>query len=230
MCGRFTLRANAKAVADLFGMPEPPPLKPQYNIAPSQMVLALRSASDGKSKEWAILKWGLVPPWADDPKIGYRMANARAETVAIKPSFRSAYKSRRCIIPADGYYEWQATGAKQKQPYFFHRPDDSVFAFAALWEHWQGDDEPLETFSLLTTDANAKAAEVHDRMPVILTGKAVDTWLDHSLKDLKPLADLLKPAPDNLLTTVPVSTFVNSPKNEGPKCVEPIDSCSKRLE
>jgi putative SOS response-associated peptidase YedK len=122
MCGRFTLRANAKAVADLFDMPEPPALKPRYNIAPSQMVLTLRATAEGKSKEWAKLKWGLVPSWADDPKIGYRMANARAETVATKPSFRSAYKSRRCIIPADGYYEWQVTGAKQKQPYFYIVP------------------------------------------------------------------------------------------------------------
>jgi putative SOS response-associated peptidase YedK len=153
----------------------------------------------------------------------YRIANARSETVATKPSFRSAYKSRRCIIPADGYYEWQATGAKQKQPYFSHRPKDEVFAFAGLWEHWQGNDgTPLETFCLLTTDANAMAAKVHDRMPVILAGKAVDLWLDHSLKDLKPLADLLKPASEKLLTTVPVSTCVNSPKNSGPQCVEPL--------
>lgn len=205
-------------------MPEAPPLTPRYNIAPSQIVLALRATADGKAKDWAKLKWGLVPSWADDPKIGYRMANARAETVATKSSFRSAYKSRRCIIPADGYHEWQATGTKQKQPYFVHRPHDEVFAFAGLWEHWQGDDEqPLETFCLLTTDANAMAAKVHDRMPVILTGKGVDLWLDHSLKDLKALAELLKPAPEKLLTTVAVSTFVNSPKNESPRCVEPIE-------
>jgi putative SOS response-associated peptidase YedK len=221
MCGRFTLRANAKAVADMFNMPEPPPRTPRYNIALSQVVLALRAASDGKSKEWAKPKWGLVPSWADDPKIGYQMANARSETAATKPSFRSAYKSRRCIIPVDGYYEWKVTGAKQKQPYFFHRPNEEVFAFAGLWEHWQGaEGPPLETFCLLTTDANAMAAKVHDRMPVILTGGAVELWLDHSLKDLKPLAELLKPAPVKLLEAVPVSTFVNSPKNEGPRCVE----------
>ena len=155
----------------------------------------------------------------------YRMANARAETAATKPSFRSAYKSRRCIIPVNGYYEWKVTGANQKQPYFFHRPHDEVFAFAGLWEHWQGAEEPaLETCCLLTTAANSKAAEVHDRMPVILTGDAVKLWLDHSLKDLKPLAELLKPATEKLLTTVPVSTFVNSPRNESPKCVEPISS------
>ncbi len=224
MCGRFTLRANAKAVADLFNMPEPPAQTPRYNIAPSQTVLALRATGDGKSKEWATLKWGLVPSWADDPKIGNRMANARAETVATKPSFRSAYKARRCVIPADGYYEWKVTGAKQKQPYFFHRPDDSVFAFAGLWEHWEGEDGPLETFCLLTTNANAMAAEVHDRMPVILTGKAADMWLDHSLKDLTPAAELLKPAPVKLLVTVPVSTYVNSPKNSGSECVEPIEA------
>lgn len=152
------------------------------------------------------------------------MANARSETVATKPSFRSAYKSRRCIIPTDGYYEWQATGAKQKQPYFFHRPHDGAFAFAGLWEHWDGaDGAPLETFCLLTTDANGMAAKVHDRMPVILTGKAVDVWLDHSLKDLTPLAELLKPVPEKLLTAMPVSTFVNSPKNENRRCVEPIE-------
>lgn len=203
MCGRFTLRANIKVVADLFNMPEPPAQEPRYNNAPSQMVLALRGAGGGKSKEWALLNWGLVPSWADDPKIGYPMANARAETVATKPSFRSAYKSRRCIIPADGYYEWQVTGAKQKQPYFFHRPHDELFAFAALWEHWQGDEGALlETFCLLTTNANEMAARVHDRMPMILTGKAVKLWLGHWLMDLKPLADLLKPAPVKLLAGI----------------------------
>ena len=222
MCGRFTLRASAKTIAKAFSVSEPPPLTPRYNIAPSQMILALRATADGASKEWAFLKWGLVPSWAADSKIGYRMINARAESAAIKPSFRAAYKSRRCVIPTDGYYEWKPAG-KRKQPYLFHRPHDEVFAFAGLWEHWQGaEGPPLESCTLLTTDPNARAREVHDRMPVILTGDAINLWLDHLQKDLKPLAELLKPAPDKLLTTMPVSTLVNSPKNEDPRCIEPV--------
>jgi putative SOS response-associated peptidase YedK len=214
------MRANLKTVAGLFDVTEPPPnVKPRYNVAPSQTVVAVRPAEDG-SKQWAILRWGLIPSWATDPKIGYKMINARCETVATKPSFRSAFKRRRCIIPADGYYEWKANG-KLKQPYLFHRKGDVPFAFAGLWERWEHGDEPMESCTIITTNANAATREFHDRMPVILDEKAVAEWLD-SKSELQELTDLLKPADEKLLIATPVSTLVNSPKNEDPRCVEPI--------
>jgi putative SOS response-associated peptidase YedK len=152
--------------------------------------------------------------------IGYKMINARSETVATKPSFRSAFKRRRCIIPTDGYYEWKANG-KQKRPYLFHRKGDVPFAFAGLWDRWEHGDKPMESCTIITTSANSATREFHDPMPVILDEKAVAEWLD-AQSEVQELTDLLKPADEKLLIATPVSTLVNSPKNEDPKCVEPI--------
>lgn len=222
MCARFTLSADAKQVATLFDLVKMPELPPRYNIAPSQPVPAVRLNEAGEC-EFAFLKWGLVPSWATDESIGYKMVNARAETVATKPSFREAFRRRRCLIPADGFYEWLAEG-KRKKPYYFHRPDRKPFAFAGLWERKdRNGDGPLETCTIITTTANKLTEPYHDRMPVIIPQKLISRWL--SLKtDAASLTELLSPVPDDFLTVDPVSTIVNSPKVDDPSCIEAVSS------
>jgi putative SOS response-associated peptidase YedK len=195
------------------------PLPPRYNIAPTQNVAVVRQSESGQ-RELAMLRWGLVPGWADDIAIGNRMINARGETVAEKPSFRTALKKRRCLVLADGYYEWKKTG-KQKQPYLFHFEDDRPFAFAGLWERWTKGTEPLETCTIITTVASELSANVHDRMPAILNDAAVDHWLDPGVTDAAELVTLLGPFADPAFVADPVSTLVNSPTHEDARCVEP---------
>ena len=221
MCGRYTLRSNLKQLADLFhvGDVHLPLFDPRYNIAPSQDVLAVRQP-DGR--ELVELKWGLVPSWAQDPKIGYRMINARCESVAEKPSFRSAFKKRRCLIPADGFYEWQKRG-KEKQPYFIHLTDDQPFAFAGLWEYWERDGEIIESCTIITTEANELMRPLHDRMPVILPAESHDEWLDSDNQAMEDLPSLLKPYPSEEMDAYPITTYVNSPKNQGQECVAPVE-------
>lgn len=229
MCGRFTLRTPAAALVEQFGLPlfenAENPLPPRYNIAPTQLVLAVRNAADSGRREAVMLRWGLIPSWSKDPAIGNRMINARAETVAEKPSFRRAFRSRRCLIPADGYYEWQKTGSA-KQPYFFHRPGDLPFAFAGLWETWTDKSttggEPIGSFTIITIEPNDMAAEIHNRMPAILDPAAYALWLDAEAQDVDRLQGLLKPVDEDFLTADPVSTFVNKPTNDGPACIEPL--------
>ena len=192
-----------------------PIFTPRYNIAPTQQVLAIRQR--GEVREAVELQWGLIPSWADDPKIGNRLINARADTVATKPAFRQAFKRRRCLILADGFYEWQKVG-KAKQPYLIHRPDDQPFAFAGLWERWKGNDLVIESCTIITTEANDTLQPLHDRMPVILDEQDHDRWLD-SDADAEAL---LRPAPDELLETYPVSTQVNKPAQAGPELIERI--------
>jgi len=222
MCGRFTLRAPASVVAGQFALFELPPLAPRFNIAPSQPIAVVRLGPGGAEppRELVWLRWGLVPSWAKDPAIGNRMINARAETAAEKPAFRAALKRRRCLVAADGFYEWQNRGSgRRKQPYFIHRKDDRPFAFAGLWESWEGADHSyLETCTLLTTSANDLMQPIHDRMPVILAPESYDTWLDVSSADAAPL---LRPYPSEPLQADPVGTYVNRPGNEGPRCIEP---------
>ena len=222
MCGRFTLRTNPHEFATLFGLNSVPDLPPRYNIAPTQDVLCIRDsgAFDASARQAALLRWGLVPGWADDPKIGNKLINARSETVAAKPSFRSAFKRRRCLIVADGFYEWQRLAAG-KQPWFFRLADDEPFAFAGLWETWShGDGPPLETCCLLTTDANTVVGAVHDRMPVILPPADHGRWLDPAT-DAKRLHALLRPYPADAMTALAVSPQVNSPRHEGPELLAP---------
>src|SRR5262249_33099246 len=179
MCGRFTQTAASKeTLADLFNLSDPPGLLPLFNIAPTQPVAAVRVVPGGQQQELVALRWGLVPSWSDDLKIGYKMINARAETAATKPSFRSAFRSRRCLIASDGYFEWQKQDGK-KQPFYFRMKDGRLFAFAGLWERWQGPEgEPVESCTILTTEANALARPVHDRMPVIVDPADFGQWLD----------------------------------------------------
>jgi putative SOS response-associated peptidase YedK len=220
MCGRFTLRAPAGVIVEQFRLDSRPDVSPRYNIAPTQDVAVVRAAADGTCA-LSPMRWGLVPSWSKDPKQGARMINARAETVAEKPAFRAAFKRRRCIVPADGYYEWQNTGGKHKQPYLFHLRDDRPFGFAGLWEHWHGDGSgpPLETCTVVTTDAAEATREVHDRMPVILEPDDYAMWLDPEFEDRERLLSLLVPYETDGLIAEPVSTYVNNARNEGPECV-----------
>jgi putative SOS response-associated peptidase YedK len=219
MCGRFTLRTKREDLAKLFDavIPEIPP---RYNIAPTQEVAAVRAA--GAGRELVNLRWGLIPSWAKDQKIGYRLINARADGVADKPSFRSAFKSRRCLVAADGFYEWQKTATKQKQPYYITLRDGGPFAFAGLWERWHGGDGDIQSCTIVTTDANELMRPLHDRMPVILDAKDYAMWLDPTPRPKEELLSLLKPFPSDAMQAVPVSTTVNNPKNQGPQCIAPL--------
>lgn len=222
MCGRFTLIAPGEAIAEQFGLPEPLALAPRYNIAPTQPVAAVRRLRDSGRRELALFTWGLIPSWAKDISTGVGMINARAETVAEKPAFRAAYKYRRCLIPTSGFYEWQKTG-RQKQPYFIHLLNEDPFAFAGLWEHWQGPDgSEIESCTILTTEANEMMRPLHDRMPVILDLQDYELWLDPSVQNGERLQPLLRPYPAELMAAYPVSTLVNSPHNDDPRCLTPL--------
>ena len=221
MCGRFTLRTSPADLTQIFRLLEEPLWLPRFNIAPTQSVGVVRESDDG-GREFALLRWGLIPSWAKDPAIGSRMINARAETVATKPSFRAAFKRRRCLIPADGFYEWKKTDGKNKQPYLIGMEKDEPFAFAGLWEHWQSaDGSEVQSCTIITTSANDLLAELHDRMPVILDEDDYDRWLDPRQEDKEQLQSLLVPLVSDRLRFYPVRTLVNSPKNDVPDCVEP---------
>jgi putative SOS response-associated peptidase YedK len=217
MCGRFTLSTPADRLAKFFRLDSFPELLPRYNVAPSQPIPVVRLHP---GRELALLRWGLVPSWAKDPKAG--VANARSETVAEKPTFRGAFRERRCLVPADGFYEWKPAG-KHKQPFAIRMRDGEPFAFAGLWEEWVSPDgEVLQTTAVLTTDANAVVRPVHDRMPVIVPPEGFDAWLDPAT-DASLLRDLLRPYPAETMTAFPVSTWVSNPKHEGPRCLEPAE-------
>jgi putative SOS response-associated peptidase YedK len=176
---------------------------------------------DEPARQLVLFKWGLVPSWAKDAKIGNSLINARAESVAEKPAFRAAFRRRRCLVVADGFYEWQRTGSK-KQPYFIRLADDRPFAFAGLWEFWEGPDHSaLETCALITTGANELMEPIHDRMPVILAPDDYDRWLDPALQTPEQLQPLLRQFPSGAMVAYPVSTHVNSPRNEDPRCIAP---------
>jgi putative SOS response-associated peptidase YedK len=205
MCGRFTLRSSPKTVADAFGVPEEPTLFPRYNICPRQSVAVVRQKPQGDGRELAMVRWGLIPSWADDPKIGDRLINARSETAASKPSFRHAFRSRRCLIVADGFYEWQKLEGR-KQPYLFALDGDRPFGMAGMWERWDKQGEAIETCTILTTSANQTVQPFHERMPVILPPESYDAWLDPRSQDTAKLADLLRPFPAKAIHASPVTT------------------------
>lgn len=222
MCGRFTLIAPGEAVAEHFQLTEIPKLKPRYNIAPTQPVAAVRISPNTGDRELTFFNWGLIPRWAKDPTIGSRMINARSETAAEKPSFRVAFKYRRCLVPADGFYEWQKTNG-QKQPVRIQMSDGGLFAFAGLWEHWASPDgSEIESCTLLTTEPNERLRTVHNRMPVILSPKDYDLWLDPGAQHPGEVQPLLRPYPAEEMAYYPVSTHVNDPRNEDPLCIEPL--------
>jgi putative SOS response-associated peptidase YedK len=221
MCGRFTLRSPGEAVAEAFALPEVPDLLPRFNIAPGKPVAVVREMPQAQDRQLAFLRWGLIPPWADDPSFGDRLANARSETAAAKPSFRRAFRSRRCLVVADGFFEWrQADGCKQ--PYFVGLKNDRPFGLAGLWERWEKGDDPVESCTVLTTGANELMRPVHGRMPVILPPDQYALWLDPGCQDTAKLAKLLRPFPSEGMLAYRVSTLVNDPRNDVPQCVEAI--------
>lgn len=232
MCGRFVSSTPPDQLAAYFDVDEVPEQLldrgPNYNAAPTTAVYVVHR--DGDARRLDSFRWGLVPSWAKDTKVGNRMINARAETVADKPAYRSAFRKRRCIIPADGFYEWTGpshASAPKRQPWYIHRPDGEPYAFAGLWERWKGTDdaaaEPLRSCTIVTTSANEPMSELHDRMPVILPRAAWDTWLDPQEDDIDLLGSFLVPAPAELISFHPVSTEVNNARNRGERLVEPVD-------
>lgn len=222
MCGRFSQAEIAALDREVFKLLEVPHLEPKYNIAPTEPAAVIREhADDGRRLE--LLRWGLIPGWADDPAIGNRLINARAESVTRKAAFRDAFVARRCLIPADGFYEWRKT-PQGKQPYYV-RARTGLLAFAGLWEYFESRQTgPVESFTIITTDANDLVRPIHDRMPVILPPEAYDRWLDPTNHDTETLSALLVPAPADMMDMHPVSRYVNSPHNKGRECVEPLEA------
>jgi putative SOS response-associated peptidase YedK len=223
MCGRYSLTTPVEALRRVFGFPEQPNLAPGYNIAPTQQVAALRLGEEGE-RHFVRLRWGLVPAWAKDLSIGARMINARAESAADKPAFRAAFRSRRCLVLADGFYEWQKRDEGPKQPYRVTLKDGCPFGFAGLWERWtdKGAGETVETCTILTTEANALLAPIHHRMPVIVAPEDADAWLD-AARPPEAAQALLAPAPAEVLIAYPVSTRVNKVANDDPGVIEPLE-------
>lgn len=224
MCGRFSQRQSAEAIAQAFQVLEVPSLTPRYNIAPTQAVATVLQNSQQEGRHLKMLHWGLIPSWAKDPKIASKLINARAETVAEKPSFRSAFRQRRCLVVADGFYEWQQQeNKKQKQPYYFRFKDESPFAFAGLWERWEDPNgKEIQSCTLLTTEANDLMRPIHHRMPVILSPKDYELWLDPEVKKPELLQPLLHPYPTEEMTAYPVSKLVNKPTNDSADCINSI--------
>jgi putative SOS response-associated peptidase YedK len=220
MCGRYVIKSPAAKLKVRFQLDEMPLFEARYNIAPTQPVPLVRR-TDQLKPQWTVARWGLIPSWAKDAKIGNRLINARGETVADKPSFRSAFRKRRCLIPADGFYEWKKRDGG-KQPHFIHLADDEPFAFAGLWEQWTNpeDGELIESCTIVTTEANELMRTLHDRMPVILPPAEYERWLDPAYQDVNGLKALLRPFPSEEMTAYPVSAYVNNPRHEGAKCVE----------
>ncbi len=222
MCGRFTLTVDAESIQQVFPWARMPPVQipPRYNIAPSQPIMAI--PNDGQNKIDFFL-WGLIPSWSRESKIGQRMINARGETLAEKPSFKNAYKRRRCLILADGFYEWvKQPGQKTKIPHYIQLASRQVFAMAGLWEVWEAPDgSSVKSATIITIPPNPLIAKLHNRMPVILPRSAHETWLSPGVKVSAQLDPLLKPYPAEKMIHFPVSTIVNSPANDTPACIQP---------
>jgi putative SOS response-associated peptidase YedK len=223
MCGRYVLSQPAEVLDEYFEVdPSASPeggIEPRYNIAPTQEAPIVRS--DGERRTLSLARWGLVPYWAKDSKIGNRLINARSETAGTKPAYREALRRRRCLVPADGFYEWKKVG-KARQPYLFRHRAGLPLGIAGLWERWHDGPLTLETFTLLTTAANEVLAPIHDRMPVILEPASYGDWLDPRSDDPAVLQPLLAPCGVDVLEAVPVSSRVNDPANDDPACIEPI--------
>ncbi len=219
MCGRFTQTATPEALAHQFDVHSFPLLPPRYNIAPSQPVAAIRIDPETTTRRLVLLRWGLIPSWAKDPKIGAQCINAKAETVAEKPSFRAAFRKRRCLVVATSFYEWQVQGM-MKQPMWIGLKDKRPFAFAGLWEQWQPPEgEAIESCTILTTEPNEFMRPIHHRMPVMLPATSYTQWLDPTIQDIHALQALLRPYPGEELTAYPVSTLVNNPRHDVVECL-----------
>lgn len=228
MCGRFALYAPVQDLVARFAIDEVTvdEVRPRWNIAPSQQILAIAMATDGETRRLGTMRWGLVPSWAKDPSVGNRMINARAETLATRPSYRAAYARRRCVIPGSGFYEWQKPPAShgkgaRSQPFFAQPADGKPLGFAGLWERWtDAEGQALTSCTIVTTTPNGTMSSVHDRMPAILTPQGWERWLAPEPLTPQEHDELLGPASDDLLTLTPVSTQVNRPINDGPELIE----------
>jgi putative SOS response-associated peptidase YedK len=218
MCGRFAYFGKGAFGHESLHLPEPPRFE-NYNITPSQDILAIRTSPETGHPEYTMLHWGLVPFWSKSVKTKFPLINARSEGIETKPSFRDPFKRRRCIIPASGFYEWQKV-EEHKQPYFIRPVDGRYFALAGLWDSWRGENsEDVNSCAIITTTANAGMKEIHDRMPVILGNMDIAAWLDPG-KGQADLLAMLEPYPESLIEIYPVSSMVNSPRNNGPECVK----------
>jgi len=223
MCGRFTLFDNKDIIENEFEVEieQPDLFSSSYNIAPTQNSLVIYTSED--KRICTTMRWGLVPFWSKDIKIGYKMINARAETVDEKTSFKRPLKDKRCLVLTNGFYEWKKTDNKTKMPYFIRLKNKKPFAFAGLWENWNKEGNDLNTFTIITTSANELMEYIHDRMPVILNKEGRYKWLDPDLKDTSELKESLVPYPPEEMEAYEISTFVNSPKNNSPECIETVD-------
>lgn len=224
MCGRFTLTAPPEAVRRVFGLDATPALEPRFNVAPGQDVATVACARDGH-RVLRPRRWGLVPYWAKDPRLGARLVNARAESAPSKPAYRDALRRRRCLVPADGFYEWAASERGPRQPWYVARGDAACFAIAGLYERWRSaEGEWLETCVLLTTEAGPRLAAVHERMPLILPPGDWGLWLDPAVQDASRLAPLLRPQPDEAFSLRPVGLRVNRPEHDDAACIAPLEA------
>lgn len=222
MCGRYAFFSPVEAVIRLFGVLGPVAIEPRYNIAPMQQVAAVRTAAGGE-RSLVLLRWGLLPHWAQDGRLATRMINARAETVATKPAFRDAFRRRRCLVLADGWYEWQVV-AGGRQPWFIHRRDGAPFGMAGLWERWQSaeEGEVMESCTIVTAEALPSIREIHDRMPAVIAASAHAQWLDPAVQSVASLEPLLRAGDDADWMARPVGPRVNSSRNEGPELIDPV--------
>ena len=220
MCGRFSQAQIAELDREVFKLLSIPSLPPRFNVAPTQEVAVVRQPGAADERSLDLLRWGLIPYWAKDPSIGNRMINARAESVADKPAFRDSFRERRCLVPSNGFYEWSKT-EHGKQPYYVRVLGGKLFAFAGLWDRWRDSSGDVrETFTIITTEPNELLRPVHNRMPVILAPQDYDRWL---ASDPADLTTLLRPYPSEQMSYYPVSRYVNSPDNEGPECIRPVE-------
>lgn len=230
MCGRFTLTTSAQQVAEHFGLAEVPELSPRYNIAPAQPVAVVRSAIAGEAPILELRRWGLIPSWAKDPGIGSRMINARIETAAEKPAFRAAFRRRRCLVPADGFYEWQPH-PKRRRPHHVRLTEGGLFGLAGLFEAWKSPEgETIESCTLLTTAAIAALRTLHDRMPILVDPEHYGGWLDPDLQDPEAIRSLTHSDLSDRLHFHPVGFHVNNPRNDDRVCIEPTEPAELRVE
>ena len=218
MCGRFTLHTPETRIREAFHLDRSAPLglSPRYNIAPSQDIPIIRDTDDGR--EMALARWGLVPHWSKEPKTRYSTINARIETVAEKPAYRTPFRRHRCLIPADGFYEWKRVNGN-KIPHHVRMRGGNVFAFAGLWDRWEGEGETLDSCSIIVTTANEVMRTLHERMPVIIAPAHYDLWLDPAITDKDEIMRYLNSAPSGSLQLYPVSTWVNTPKHDDERCI-----------
>ncbi len=223
MCGRFSLSVSLELLEGAFELTGLPEHSPRYNVAPAQPVALIRRPTPTSERQWDRLSWGLLPAWAKDPKV-HRPINARTDTVAEKPTFRSAFRQRRCLVPADAFFEWQTQGSK-KQPFCFRMADHGLFAFGGLWERWEGPEgQVIETFNLLTTEPNELVATVHDRMPVIIRPADYDRWLDPAVRDPAAIFGMIGSYPARAMIAYPVDQRVGSVQFDAPECLVPIEA------